>query len=103
MYIYIDDALQLNPHPPCSSVHYCSAVHYCTSVHLDCRILTAGCRLPVAGLREGFFCFVRMGYIQSAVVQPAVIHPVVIHPVVALHLVEWVCVGKHLNLFLIYT
>ena len=46
MYIYTDVALQLNPHPPCSSVHYCSVVHYCTSVHLVLRAID--CRSPVA-------------------------------------------------------
>ena len=77
MYIYIDDALQLNPHPPCSSVHYCSVVHYCTSVHY-CQLPDLDCRLPGCRLREGFFCFGKMGYIQSAVVHPAVVRQAVI-------------------------
>ena len=98
MYIYTNVALQLNPLPPCSSVHYCSAVHYCQLPDPDCRILTAGCRLPVAGLREGFFCFVKMGCVQPAVVHLAIvrtiIHPAIIHPAVALHIVEGFGVEK---------
>ena len=98
MYIYIDDALQLNPLPPCSSVHYCSVVHYCQLPALDRRILTAGCRLPVAGLREGFFCFVKMGCVQPTIIRLAVIRtiiqPAVIQPAVALHIVEGFGVEK---------
>jgi len=49
---------------------------------------TASCRL-----REGFFCFAMMGYIQPGYIQsgyihPAVIHLTVIHPAIALHIVE---------------
>jgi len=62
--------------------------------------------MPVAGcrLREGFFCFVMMGCIQSAVVHPAVVQPAVIrtaifppaiiHPAIALHIVEGFDVEK---------
>ena len=54
MYIYTNVALQLDPLPPCSSVHYCSVVHYCTSVHY-CQLPDPDCRSPVAGCVKGFF------------------------------------------------
>jgi len=60
MYIYTDDATQLNPLPPCSNVHYCTSAHYCSSVHY-CTVvhycsgvhLVPGCQ--VAGCVKGFF------------------------------------------------
>jgi len=78
MYIYTDDATQLNPLPPCSNVHYCPSVHYCTDIHY-----CSGVHLvPVVGrVRELVICFVMRRCIRIA------IH-IVIHLAIALHMVE---------------
>jgi len=88
MYIYIDDALQLDPHPPCSNVHYCPSVHYCTAVHYCSGVhwLPGGYWRP-AFVRELVISFGMMGCIHPAIIK-IVIHPAIIQPAIALHIVE---------------
>ena len=85
MYIYTNVALQLDPHPPCSSVHYCSVVHYCTSVHY-CQLPDPDCQL--LWLREGFFCFGKMGCVRPTIIPPAVVQPAIIRPAIVRTIIQ---------------